>query len=79
MLEGRKSNVQGLASKNRQKAVFDEYGRDGRVNWGFEPQRGEPVNAQKAMLEGRESNVQGLVNKNRQKAVFDEYGRDGRI
>jgi hypothetical protein len=27
-----------------------EIGRDGRVNWEFEPQRGEPVNARKLCL-----------------------------
>jgi hypothetical protein len=59
-----------LKSKNRQKAVFAEYGRDGRVNWGFEPQRGKPVNARKLCLRAGNPTSKTLKSKNRQKAVF---------
>jgi len=47
-----------------------EIGRDGRVNWGFEPQRGEPVNARKLCLRAGNPTSKTCKSKNRQKAVF---------
>ena len=54
-----------------------KYGREG---WGFEPQRGEPVNARKLCLRAGNPTSKTSKSKNRQRAVFVNWsGRQGEL